>query len=663
MCKALARLISLLSLLLVASSAMGIAAPRAADGLIDLSTWDFTDGGIVSLDGEWEFYPNELVAPIRFAEAPTPVPHQLAPVPGRWNELLQRDGTPMGGHGFATYRLRLRLPDVDSPLAIALPYANTSYRLWIDSILLASNGQVGETRQSSTPEFRPRVIQFEPQSQVVDLVIHVANFSFRNGGLPRKLEIGLAEDITIKQSRLMMVGAGLFGAAFVMAIFFGALFLFHRENKSNGYFSVFLIVMAARLLVTGDHLLVRTLPNVPWELSLKIEYFTGYIAPLLLLLYLRSSFPDEVSPRVVKLWSGIAGAGILLALFTPGRISSQAIPGYMILFTLLAGYFILIGIRGLARRRPEDSLAAFGIYGVVLLSVVTLSRYSGFTQMADLIPLGTLLLLIAQGLILGVRWVRSFHQTAILAAENAHMLRETERQLKQLKEYRRLMTEREENLRRRISETLHGTTQGKLFAVVRLIERAQSLLKGDRDQANILLSDAVAMVHHVRQEDIRSIGRQLHPTAVSAGLVAAVESLLDTFEDSYKIEYNVDPKLDELDQAPGGIPYDIRLGLYRIVGEGLNNIAKHAHGAQRIIVEMSYRQQDERDLLQLTLCDDGIGIEPGRFSDGLGLPTIDARVGDLQGTWSLNGAPGKGTRLEVAIPLSPVSQDVGPKKD
>ena len=92
--------------------------------------------------------------------------------------------------------------------------------------------------------------------------------------------------------------------------------------------------------------------------------------------------------------------------------------------------------------------------------------------MAELIPLGIIVLVLSQSLILALRSARTYRQTIMLAAENARMLEKTEWQLKKLQEYRRLMTLREENLRRRIAEMLHGRTQGRLFAAVRRIDQA-----------------------------------------------------------------------------------------------------------------------------------------------------------------------------------------------
>jgi len=665
MCTLAFRLFSLSAALLLATT-VSHAAPRALDGIVDLTAWSFQSGDIATLDGEWEFYWSAFLSP----QAPESPEHTSAPrkivVPGAWNAYRGPTGKPVGGDGFATYRLRILLPSEypkagapgdpsPSDLAVYVPYVNTSYELWIDGELKASNGVLGRTRSQGEPQFRPQIAVFTPKSNQVDLVLHVSNFHFRNGGIPRSLELGAADQIILKQRRLEATGAVLFGAALIMAIFFAGIYALRRENVADAYFSLFLFSIATRILVTGDHVLARVLPGSSWELALKIEYITTYLSPALFLYFVRALFPQDVSGLVVRAWTFVAAAGSVITLVFPGRVSSQLIPAYMGLLAILLLYLVYVGIRTAIRQRSDALLFVWGMAATVACVLVTLLRYADIVNVVDLVPLGATIMILTQALILARRSARSHRQAVALAAENAHMLEKTEWQLAKLKEYRRLMTLREENLRRRIAETLHGRTQGRLFAALRRIELAQATMAQDTSKAGEHLSDAKALIDQVREEDIRTTGKQLHPTAVGAGIVAAVESLLDSFEESVQVHFDVDPAVEALDQPESGLPYDLRLGIYRIVEEGLNNISKHAKAsAIRVSLALDERHDGESRVLNLTLTDDGVGFDPDqRASMGLGLQTIDARVGDLGGEWTFTGAPGKGATLRVSIPLPP----------
>lgn len=639
------------------------AAPRAVGGILDLADWDFQKDGIVALDGEWEFYGGIFLPAESFNASSLSRQPQLILVPGPWTGYPDQSGAPMGSDGFATYRLRILLPRaaVDSldptrdQLSVFIPYVHTSYELWIDGELLAANGRVGRSRSEGKPQFRPEIVRFRPKDRHVDLVLHVSNFHFREGGIPRRLEFGTADQIALKQNRLELTGATLLGANLIMAVFFAGIYALRRESLADGYFSLFLLSIAVRMLVTGDHILARVTTELPWEMTLKIEYLMAFLCPTLFLYYLRALFPQEVSPLIVRCWTAVALLGGAAVLILPGRLSSRIIPPYLLLLAAILLYFVSIGFRAVARGRPDSSLFLGGIVASIVASLVTLLRYTGIAAVAELIPVGIVFLVLSQCFFLAVRSARTYWQTITLAAENALMLEKTDWQLKKLKEYRRLMTLREENLRRRIAETLHGRTQGRLFAVSRRIDQAERAMTRDVAAASEYLADAKALLDQVREEDIRGTGRQLHPAAVGAGIVAATESLLDTFDESYRVHFDVDPEVEAMDQAEGGgFPYDLMLGVYRIVEEGLNNISRYAK-AHVIRLSLALKHRESGDWLEVTLTDDGVGFDPNSPSSGLGLQTIDARVGDLGGDWKLTGSPGNGTTLRVSIPLQPTA--------
>src|SRR5690606_7586842 len=75
----------------------------AVDGLLDLREWDLDAGQSISLDGEWEFYPNAYIL-----TEDVIVPATYSNIPGEWNELLNpSEPTP---YGYGSYRLRIQLP-------------------------------------------------------------------------------------------------------------------------------------------------------------------------------------------------------------------------------------------------------------------------------------------------------------------------------------------------------------------------------------------------------------------------------------------------------------------------------------------------------------------------------------------------------------------------
>ncbi len=159
-------------------------APRAVDGRLDLSRWDFRVDGDVPLVGSWQICWNQLLAP---GDA-CPSGWQPVPVRGLWSE--ETVGSPFGGRGVATYRLRIALAPDAGPLALVAGGPLTAHRLFIDGVARGGLGVVGETPETTVAEVFNRVYELAPGSSEVELQVQVANFEFRGGGLRRLWYLG-----------------------------------------------------------------------------------------------------------------------------------------------------------------------------------------------------------------------------------------------------------------------------------------------------------------------------------------------------------------------------------------------------------------------------------------------------------------------------------------
>src|SRR5699024_4167735 len=73
------------------------------NGEIDLSSWDFTEEGILDLSGDWNFYPYALVGSMDDVEDAPKTIH----IPGDWSETLNGDAN--NPYGYGTYHLRIRV--------------------------------------------------------------------------------------------------------------------------------------------------------------------------------------------------------------------------------------------------------------------------------------------------------------------------------------------------------------------------------------------------------------------------------------------------------------------------------------------------------------------------------------------------------------------------
>jgi signal transduction histidine kinase len=102
------------------------------------------------------------------------------------------------------------------------------------------------------------------------------------------------------------------------------------------------------------------------------------------------------------------------------------------------------------------------------------------------------------------------------------------------------------------------------------------------------------------------------------------------------------------EEVPPHISPDVALCIFRIVQEALQNLKKHS-GAEKADVRL--RKSNEK--LFLTVCDEGKGFDAKEMSDklGLGIGSMQGRARLLGGEFEIHSEPGKGTRIEVWVPL------------
>jgi signal transduction histidine kinase len=127
------------------------------------------------------------------------------------------------------------------------------------------------------------------------------------------------------------------------------------------------------------------------------------------------------------------------------------------------------------------------------------------------------------------------------------------------------------------------------------------------------------------------------------GLVAAIEWQAEEFQNRTGINCRFTVNPDDLT-----VDQDRTTAIFRIFQETLTNIARHA-GASLVSVELL----KEAGLLMLRVIDNGTGIAEEQIRDpkSFGLIGMRERVHPWGGLVNIKGIPGKGTTIEVKVPL------------
>jgi len=206
----------------------------------------------------------------------------------------------------------------------------------------------------------------------------------------------------------------------------------------------------------------------------------------------------------------------------------------------------------------------------------------------------------------------------------------------------RIINAQEEELRL-LSRELHDDLTQRLAALsldAALIERQFGPVQPQAVQA---LKDLRAGLTDVA-EDVHNLSRQLHPSILDdLGLVQAVQAECDAFNKKTGINVSFEPA-----DLPDLISQDLSLCLYRIIQESLQNIAKHAQAAAASITLQGFSGG-----INLLIRDNGIGFDPSKAKQkaGIGLSSMRERVRIVNGTLAIASEPGKGSEIQIFIPL------------
>lgn len=201
--------------------------------------------------------------------------------------------------------------------------------------------------------------------------------------------------------------------------------------------------------------------------------------------------------------------------------------------------------------------------------------------------------------------------------------------------------------RTRLAREIHDTLAQALTAISLHLETADALLDtGQPDQAHDLVMQALQLTRASLDDARRSVLDLRAAPLEGRSLAEALTALCTTYSEPGTA--NGSQVTLSLGEARPLAPR-LEMGIYRIVQEALNNIARHAH-AQHVHVAI----HSTPDQVHVEIKDDGIGFDIDRLHhDGrFGLIGLNERARLLGGAFDIDSRVGAGTTLRVRIPIT-----------
>lgn len=660
----------LLSVFLLATSYTHSSETRHFNsGFIDLSDHNFEKDGVVKIKGEWRFKWQEYYDPSNSEENPL--------VDEGWENYLvtgknsgwngKYSGVQHPPFGFGTFYGKIILSS-ERPSKISLYFRKifTSCRIYINKVLVEKKGNPGIDKESTEHGQCPVTIDLslKDKNKEIEIVIHVANYIFKRGGMDKPILVGEKSIINETIDKRNFLAIFFSGSLFFIALYNALFFIIKPKEIGTLYISLFCIAMGIRTIETGVNYLTYLFQPPP-SLMISIELWAGSFGAPIFHLILREIYPNEFNknflyPSIIMIF-----ISWILLLFSSLHFFSLALSAVQIYFVLMFMHVFWVSIKAIKNKR-DHAILFFSSFIVVFITTTNdILQEQGLIRSEYITHYGILHFVIILSFMFLKRFTNALYQLEEHSEEleNQVILRtkelsEAKDKATKLAEMNRLLNKNSadqlEKERKRISRELHDSLNASLASIKMMIIRIIRLLSTEKpiEDSPKRINDAVTLANVVLETSsecykyAKNLTGSLRPVLIDTlGLFKAINAEVEKYSDG-NLVVNFESKGDA-----SLVPEDISMAIYRITQEAMTNIINYAQAKTafiKLLVADGY--------LDLLIADDGVGFDPEHLdipsiNGGTGMLGIRERVIGMGGQCEIESGPGAGVRIKISIPI------------
>jgi len=210
-----------------------------------------------------------------------------------------------------------------------------------------------------------------------------------------------------------------------------------------------------------------------------------------------------------------------------------------------------------------------------------------------------------------------------------------DQRIQEQKRITRAVLKAEESERNRIGQELHDNVN-QILAGTKLY---LGLASKDEFAGRGLIKSSLELVDNAIEE-MRSLSKEQVTPLKGIDLEDLIYSLIDKLNTASSIKTTVIYNLQNQQ-----IDDDLKLNIYRIIQEQMNNILKHSNA-----IHTNISLIDDPNSLYVSIEDDGVGFDLQQKRKGIGLSNISNRVESFNGELRINSSAGNGCEVRITIP-------------
>lgn len=314
--------------------------PKSDSGVYTINDMTFIDSDMVTLNGEWNYYPNALFGDIsdpRKENSPIKITvPEKTPIPS----LLGNDWK-----GYGTYQITLiNNSEIQEYELCFISSMAEAYSVYIDGKEVLSNGIVGKEKENSIPKFKSYKINLKAHEKV-KIDISVSNFYYQLNGLKRPVLLGTNQSITKLERFNCSKDFFITGMLIAFAAYFAMIFTRNRQNGASVLCIVYASIIAIFYTITSNEMIIYDLPfTVPYWLVDMMQYMLALTGGSVFIILVSDLYPEESSKFIKKISIKISIILMIINILVPRYFMARyfAIFGITTLVSFLYGIYVLV---------------------------------------------------------------------------------------------------------------------------------------------------------------------------------------------------------------------------------------------------------------------------------------------------------------------------------
>lgn len=620
--------------------------PKARDGILDLTGWRFEEQekGVIRLDGEWQFYPEQLLEHDNFTQSSNLPQADLISVPGTWSEKMNTIGK-------ATYRLLINIGDQDQVFALKTLSIQMAARIFVNG---AEIGKSGETADASNYVGRnqPIVGFFPLQQGLNEVIVQVANYDFpASSGIKHSIYLGTGEQISKLQSKAVAYDWITVTAFLIIGLYFIGMYTQRKKDLFLLIFGLMCMFIALFSSTGGERIIYDVFPELSAWVFLRVQIVATLCASIAMFLYVYLVLRPYYSPMLIRIALLFGLILMILCLFFFSTTYNDVILRIHSIYVSLAPIYMMYSLVLAALHRIEGSfyLAVAAVAMNLYTSMQNLNVYFA-VPIFSFPPIEPFLFLLMLSLLISLRFSNAYKQNELLSAQLI--------QADQIKDEFITKTAHE------FKTPLHGL----VHIAESMIKDSNQLSPGQQENLSLISSTAKRLSQLVY--DILDFSRlkqgELKVDMTPLDIHSAVDVVIKVFS-----FLTVGKDIRLINRVPKELPlvWADENRIRQILSNLLDNAIKYTKSG---FIEITAVKRDK--VIEIIITDTGVGIdeenlgaifEPYKMlqpdsyqSFGLGLPIVKQLIELQQGSIWINSKKGEGTSVHLTLRTADDGEDV-----